>query len=182
MSSGLYVQYEGVTFDTVRAALCAVYFLRKDMPVEEWTEALRYVVPSQHNFENPIEPGRQDTWIQYWIDSDGRETQDYNQCGENRALKTAWVSVRFLGRRAETWAKAFHHLIQRKSVPVIFQEYCNANMLEHVSPIVPVNVDYFGIGNTTVAHDLSFTLTYMETISLGWQPLEYVSVAPGKMG
>jgi hypothetical protein len=181
MSGGLHVQYEGVTFDNVRAALCAIYFWRKDMPVEEWKEALRYVVPSQHNFENPIEPGSQDTWIQYWIDSDGRETQDYNQYGENRALKIACISVRFLGKRAEMWAKAFHHLIQRKSVPVILQEYCNATMLEHVSPIVPINVDYFGVGNTTVAHDLSFMLTYMETIKLGWQSLEYISVAPGKI-
>jgi hypothetical protein len=181
MSIGIHVRYDGVTFDNVQAALCAIYFLYKDMPQEEWKEALRYVVPMQHNFENPIEPGSQDTWIQYWIDEDERLTQDFNQHNENRVMKASRITVRFLGKRAEVWAKAFHHLIKRRSVPVILQDYCNATMLEHVSPIVPVNVDYFGVGNTTVAHDLSFTLQYMETVELGWKPLEYISVAPGEV-
>jgi hypothetical protein len=55
-------------------------------------------------------------------------------------------------------------------------------MLEYVSPIVPMNVDYFGVGNTTIAFDLSFELIYREYIELGWKPLEYISVAPGSMG
>jgi len=194
------IAYDGVTFDNVRSALCAVYFLTPDMieiadkilneePVDAekkkafddvWLEALGYVVPMQHNFENPIKPGSQDTWIQFWIDEDDRQTQDYNVSNRNETLKVAHITVRFLGVRAEAWAKAFHHLIKRKSVPRYFLEYCNAQMLDYVSPIVPVNVDYFG-ANTTIAHDLSFSLVYEEYMKFDWKPLEFISLAPGEI-
>jgi hypothetical protein len=171
--------YTGVTFDTVRAALAASYFLYTDMPQEEWQAAFTYVVPMQHNFENPIEPGSQDTWIQYWIDDDDRLTQDYNAGDANGTMKVARITVRFLGRRAEVWAKAFHHLTNRKTVQQYFAEYCNAEMLEYVSPIVPINVDYFKVGNTTIAYDLSFSLRYMEYMEFEHEPLAYIAVAPG---
>jgi hypothetical protein len=172
MSTGLEITYTGLSFATMRAALASVYFLYKDMSQEAWMEALKYVVPTQHNFENPIEPGSQDTWIQFWIDEDDRLTQDFNEGNANRTLKAATITVRFLGRRAEVWAKAFHHLIQRKNVPLYFFEYCNGTMLDYISPIVPINVDYFGVGNTTIAHDLSFKLCYEEYMELDRQPLE----------
>jgi hypothetical protein len=176
------IEYEGVNFDNLRAAIAATYFLYEDMPQEAWLEALRYVVPMQHNFENPIEPGSQDTWIQFWIDEDDRLTQDANVDDANGVQKVARVTLRFLGRRGEVWAKAFHHLTKRKSVPVYFAEYCNAEMLEYISPIVPINVDYFKVGNTTVAHDLSFSLHYIEYMRFNNEPLEYISMAPGAMG
>jgi hypothetical protein len=181
---GLYCRYAGANFATVRAALCAIYFLDLENPMSkaEWQECLQYVVPMQHNWNGVIKPGSQDTWIQYWIDQDDRWTQDSISQGQDTALKLAKISVRFLGVRAEEWAKAFHHLTKRQSIPLIFQEYCNGRMLEYVSPIVPQNVDYFGAGNTTIAHDLSFDLRYEESIDLGWKPLEYISVAPGKLG
>jgi len=179
--SGLDIKYEGVTLDNVRAAVCAIYFLYENMPEEEWREALGYVVPSQHNFENPIKPGSQDTWIQVWIDEDDRLTQDYNEDNKNQTMKVARITLRFLGVRAEVWAKAFHHLTKRRSVPSYFQEYCNAVTLEYISPIVPINVDYFGVGNTTVAYDLSFDLQYNEFMELDAEPLEYVSVPLGKI-
>jgi hypothetical protein len=179
---GLEIEYEGVSFNSVRSALAATYFMYEDMPQDEWLKALGYVLPMQHNFQNPIEPGSQDTWIQFWIDEDDRLTQDYNAHNANITLKAARITVRFMGRRAETWAKAFHHLTKRKSVQAYFADYCNAEMLEYVSPIVPINIDYFGVGNTVVAHDLSFTLRYEEVMKFDWQPLEYVSVAAGKMG
>jgi len=175
------IKYEGVTFDNVRAALCATYFLYEGMPQEEWYEALKYVVPMQHNFESPIEPGSQDTWIQFWIDEDDRITQDYNTGNQNQAVKLARITVRFLGARAEVWAKAFHHLIKRKSVSTYFMEFCNATMLDYVSPIVPMNVDYFGVGNTTIAHDLSFNLQYDENMEFDWEPLDYISMSDGKI-
>ena len=180
--SGPEIKYEGVSFDTIRAALCATYFIYEGMPEDEWKRALEYVVPMQHNFENPIKPGSQDTWIQFWIDEDDRLTQDYNERNRNQTVKVAHIMVRFLGRRAETWAKAFHHLTKRKSVPMYFAEYCNGMMLEYVSPIVPMNVDYFGVGNTTVAHDLSFYLRYEEFMDFDWKPLDYISVASGEIG
>jgi hypothetical protein len=175
------IVYEGVSFAGVRAAIAATYFMYPDMPESAWKEALKYVLPMQHNFQNPIEPGSQDTWIQFWIDDDDRLTQDANAGDANGTQKVARVSLRFLGRRAEVWAKSFHHLTERKSVPMYFAEYCNAEMLEYISPIVPINVDYFKVGNTTIAHDLSFSLHYMEYMEFGNEPLEYVSVAPGKI-
>ena len=177
--SGLEIKYEGVTFANVRAALCATYFMHKDISVEEWKEALRYVVPMQHNFENPIKPGTQDTWIQFMIDEDDRLTQDYFVHERNQTQKVARITVRFLGKRAEVWAKAFHHLTKRRSVPYYFHEYCNATTLEYITPIVPMNVDYFGVGNTTIAHDLTFGLHYYEYMEFEWEPLEYISVPDG---
>ena len=174
------IEYGGASFANVRAALTATYFMYEDMPEDKWREALGYVLPMQHNWENPIQPGSQDTWIQFWIDNDDRLTQDYNADNANLTMKTAQITVRFLGARAETWAKAFHHLVKRKMVPVYFDEYCNGKMLEYVGPIVPMNVDYFGVGNTTIAHDLSFTLQYEEVMKFDWRPLEYISLAPGE--
>jgi hypothetical protein len=194
------IVYEGVTFDNIRAALAATYFMTAEMlevaakianveivsteqkeAIESaWREALKYVVPMQHNFENPITPGSQDTWIQFWIDEDDRLTQDYNVGDRNETQKAARITVRFLGAKAEAWAKAFHHLIKRKSVPRYFLEYCNAQMLDYVSPIIPINVDYFG-ANTTIAHDLSFNLVYAEYMKFNWKPLEFISLAPGEI-
>lgn len=176
--SGL--KYSGVTFANLRAALCATYFLKNGMSVSEWKRSLRYVVPSQHNWENPIKAQSQDTWIQYWIDSDDRLSQDYNAGEINEVMKTARVTLRFLGAQAEMWAKAFHHLTKRKSVADIFYEYCQAHILEYVSPIMPINVDYFAAGNTTIAFDLTFELQYLESIELGFKPLECISMPPGE--
>jgi hypothetical protein len=181
MGIGPEIVYEGVNFASVRAAVAATYFMYEGMPESEWKEALGYVVPMQHNFQNPIDVESQDTWIQYWIDEDERLTQDANADDANGAQKVARITLRFLGRRAEVWAKAFHHLTKRRSVPEYFAEYCNAQMLEYVSPIIPVNVDYFGTGNTAIAHDLSFSLRYMEYMKFGSEPLEYISVAPGQI-
>jgi hypothetical protein len=175
------IEYVGVNFASLRAAVAAIYFMYPGMPESEWRESLRYVIPMQHNFQNPIEPGSQDTWIQFWIDDDDRLTQDANADDANGTQKVARVTLRFLGRRAEVWAKAFHHLTKRKSVPVYFAEYCNAEMLEYVSPIIPMNVDYFKIGNTTVAHDLGFSLRYMEYMKFNNEPLGYVSTASGEI-
>jgi len=174
------IEYSGVTFENVRKALCATYFLYDGMSEEEWEEALKYVVPMQHNFENPIEPGSQDTWIQFWIDEDDRLTQDYNTGDQNQTAKAARITVRFLGVRAEVWAKAFHHLTKRRSVAAHFMGFCSATMLDYVCPIVPINVDYFG-ANTTVAHDLSFNLSYDEVMKFDWEPLEYISIPDGKI-
>lgn len=175
------IEYIGVTFNNVRALLCDIYFLREGMAENEWRRCLQYVVPMQHNFENPIKPGGQNTWIQFWIDQDERHTQDYNSADENIALKEARITVRFLGEEAEMWAKAFHHLTKRKSVAMYILERCNGQRLEYVSPIVPMNIDYFGVGNTTVAHDVSFTVVYEEIMKLDWEPLEYVSTGSGEM-
>ena len=181
MANGLEIKYTGVTFDSVRSALCAMYFLYDGMPKEEWRESLKYVLPEQHNFQNPIIPGGQDTWIQFWINEDDRWTQDYNERSSNEAVKVAHITVRFLGRRAEVWAKAFHHITQRRGVTGYFLEYCNGELLEYVGPIVPMNVDYFGVGNTTIAHDISFKIAYREALELDREPLEFISLPGGEI-
>ena len=175
------IEYEGVTFENLRAAICASYFLTEGMSQEEWQRALGYVIPMQHNFENPITPGSQDTWIQYMVDEDDRLTQDYNTADTNETHKVARITLRFLGVRAEVWAKAFHHLIKRKSVAGYFREYCNAEMLDYISPIVPMPVDYFGAGNTTMAHDLTFNLCYMEVMQFDREPLDFISIPEGEI-
>jgi hypothetical protein len=151
------------------------------MSQEDWEEAQRFVTVMQHNFSTPIDPGTQDTWIQFWIDEDDRLTQDENRYDGNQTQKVARITLRFLGVRGETWAKAFHHLTKRKSVAYFFAEYCNATMLPYIGPIVPINVDYFGVGNTTIAHELSFKLHYVERVEFGNQPLEYISLGAGEM-
>jgi len=186
---------EGVTFGSVRDALCLMYFGFDGMTEEEWLAAHKYVVPLQHNFDNPIEAGSQDTCIEYWIDDDDRLTQDHNEqtvarddndvetdvyC--NSAQKLARITVRFIGKYAESWAKVFQHLTKRESVAKIFLEYCNATFLEYIGKIVPVNVDYFGVAGTAVAFDIVADLQYNEVISLPSNRLNYVSLGNGAMG
>jgi hypothetical protein len=178
--SGPDIAYSGVSFESVRDALCATYF-GNNVTEEEYNEVIKFVVPMQHNFENPIEPGSQDTWIQYFLDEDDRLTQDYNIRDRNETLKVARITIRFLGRRAETWAKAFHHLTKRKGVPHYFAELCNGVMLEYVGPIIPMPVDYFKVGNAVIAHDLSFSIVYKEYMKFDWEPLELISIGPSEI-
>ena len=168
--AGPILNISGVSFDSVRVAIADLYFRHTGMDpttpegVAEFEAALEYVVPMQHNFENPIAPGTQDTWIQYWIDDDDRLTHDHSLSNVNAVQKVAQVTLRFLGRRAEAWAKAFHHLTKHKYCAMIFNVYCNAMLLPYVSSIVTRNVDYFGVGNTTKAFTLRFKLQYDEVL------------------
>jgi hypothetical protein len=78
-----YLITEGLTFSNLRAALAMVYFGYVDMSDQYWSDALRHVVPMQHNIENPISLMKidgslaaRDTFIEFWIDDDDRLTQD----------------------------------------------------------------------------------------------------------
>lgn len=184
--AGLDLRIYGVNFDTVKEALVALYFKYKDMPLAELEVCRGFVLPMQHNFEQPIKPGSQDTWIQFWIDNDDRMTQDTNKDGINWTIKVAHITLRFLGARAEAWAKAFHHLSGKQTPNTIWYHYCNGQALEYISPIIPTNVDYFGVGNSTVAFTVSFNLKYEE--GLDYRPVKgedtlkklmYISLAPG---
>jgi len=186
--AGLELRVYGVTFETVREALVSLYFKYPNMPPDELEECRKYVIPMQHNFEQPIEPGTQDTWIQYWIDTDDRLSQDYNEKGINWTQKVAHITVRFLGARAESWAKVFHHLCGRQTPNLIWYYYCHAESLEYITPIIPTNVDYFGVGNTTIAFTISFNLKYQE--GLDYRPqrgvnsdqrLLYISLMSGSL-
>ena len=177
--AGLDLRIYGVNFETVREALVALYFKHPHMTKKELHEARGYVVPMQHNFEQPIEPGSQDTWIQFWIDNDDRITQDRNKDGINWTTKVAHITVRFLGTRAESWAKAFHHLAGRQTPNMIWHYYCNAVSLEYISPIIPINVDYFGASNTTLAFSVSFNLQYEE--GLDFRPVQGEDTTPSLM-
>jgi len=186
--AGLDLRIYGVNFDTVREALVALYFKYKDMPLTELNRCRGYVLPMQNNFEQPIIPGGQDTWIQFWIDNDDRMTQDKNIKGINWTQKVSHITVRFLGERAEAWAKAFHHMCGRQTPNMIWYHYCNAESLEYISPIIPINVNYFGVGNTSVAFSISFNLKYQE--GLDFRPVQgedttprlmYISLAEGNI-
>lgn len=186
--AGLDLRIYGVNFDSVREALVSLYFKHADMSDVELIESRAYVIPMQHNFQQPVKPGSQDTWIQFWIDNDDRLTQDRNEEGINWTQKLAHITVRFLGERAEAWAKAFHHLCGRETPNYIWNYYCNAEALEYISPIIPINIDYFGVGNTTVGFAISFNLKYQE--GLDFRPvrgedttprLKYISLAEGSI-
>ena len=186
--AGLDLRIYGVNFDTVKEALVALYFKYQGISEEELEQCRGFVLPMQHNFEQPIIPGSQDTWIQFWIDNDDRMTQDTNKDGINWTSKVAHITVRFLGVRAEAWAKAFHHFSGRQTPNMIWYHYCNGESLEYVTPIIPTNVDYFGSGNTTIAFTLSFNLKYHE--GLDYRPvagddtnykLKYISLAAGEL-
>ena len=178
----------GVTFETVRDAITSLFFEYEGMTEEEYNKCKEYVVPMRHNWENPLEgkSEKNDTWIQYWIGSDDRLTSDYNDTEYNVCHKVATVQLRFFGRRAEAWAKSFHHLTKRKSCDKIFSAICNAGMFGYVSPITPVNVDYFGTGNTELAFSVVFHLEYDEMLdfskgSSGGDRLMYISFPPGNI-
>ena len=178
----------GVTFESVREAVTALFFEYDGMSEEEFARCMEYVVPMRHNWENPLEGKgeKNDTWIQYWIQSDDRLSSDYNDTEYNVCHKVATIQLRFFGRRAEAWAKSFHHLTKRRSCDKIFQAICNAGMFGYVSQITPVNVDYFGVGNTELAFSVVFQLEYDEMLdfsqgSSGGDRLEYISFPPGNI-
>lgn len=186
--AGLDLRIYGVNFDTVKEALVALYFKYPAITKEELDRCRKFVIPMQNNFEQPIKPESQDTWIQFWIDNDDRMSQDYNKDGINWTTKVAHITVRFLGERAEAWAKAFHHFSGRETPNTIWYHYCNGQSLEYVSPIIPTNVNYFGVGNTSVAFTLSFNLKYDEGLDFRpakgqdtLQRLTYISLAPGNI-
>ena len=186
---------DGVTFENVRSALACIYFgITIDSTPEEYARAREYVVPMQHNFENPIRPGSDDTFIEYWIDDDDRLTQDWMKSGwkenadgeavpvrTNSCEKLARVTLRFLGVQAESWAKMIHHLTKRDIVAMMFHEWCNASALEYIGPIRPTNVDYFGVQNTTIGFDIVMQLQYTEVIELTAQHIEFLSLAEGTL-
>lgn len=176
----------GVTFESVREAVTSLFFEYEGMTEEEFEKCEQYVVPMRHNWENPLEGSgeKNDTWIQYWIQDDDRLSSDYNDMEYNICHKVATIQLRFFGRRAEAWAKSFHHLTKRKSCDKIFSAICNAGMFGYVSPITPVNVDYFGTGNTELAFSVVFRLEYDERLdfsegSSGGDRLMYISFPPG---
>jgi hypothetical protein len=180
--------YQGLSFETLRTALTAIYWYDPEVTDGSWIKNNRYVVPRQHNWTNPVDEDEKggyakDTYIQYWIDSDDRIGEDYNE-GEYEAVqKAADISLRFIGARAEQWAKAFHHLARRTVVGEILHDFCNGGMLDYIRPIIPMNIDYFKTGNSVIAFDTGFTLHYVEYMDLSdlRQPLQYVSVAPGSI-
>jgi hypothetical protein len=159
-----------------------MYFYREGMPPKECEDCLRYILPMQHNINNPLNSGdAKDTFIEYWIARDERLTQDFIEYNTDKTNKLALVDLRFLGVDAETWAKAFHHITQRENVAQIFAVLCGASILEYIGAIRPINVDYFGVGNSSIAFDMSIQLQYAESIKLDWKPLEYISAAPGEI-
>lgn len=184
--AGLDLRIYGVNFDTVKEALVSLYFKYDGIPLAELEECRKYVIPMQHNFEQPIKPDGQDTWIQFWIDNDDRMTQDSNKDGINWTQKVSHITVRFLGTRAEAWAKAFHHLCGRQTPNLIWWYYCCGEALEYVSPVIPVNVNYFGVGNTSLAFSVGFNLKYQEGLdfrpdAVETQRLKYISLAEGNI-
>ena len=173
-------RYIGVNFTTLRMALFLLFFGEDEGRWRDTdSEKYKYIIPMQGNFDNPLAGNyAKDTFIQYWIDWDESLTQDdyieIDGVGYNRQKCVANVLVRFIGKEAETWVKAFRHLTKRNNVGEIWGGVCNAEKLEYTAPVRPRKV-YFSGMNSQIAFDIRFKLYYDELISLNWQPLEGIN-------
>lgn len=184
------IPYKGLSFRTLRLALINMYLYKPDMTEEQGKALEKYVLPMQHNLENPLntqggDPAK-DTFIEYWIVEDDRLVQDAQGWSDdggatNETWKTALIDLRFVGADAETWAKAFHHITKRPKVHKDFFLLCRGELFEYIGPIRPVNVDYFGTGNSSIAFDVTVRIKYKESIDLSWLPLEYLSMPGGEL-
>lgn len=168
--------YKGVTFNNLRQSLYYIYYGLSYDPVE----AFKYIIPMQNNFFNPIEIDSFNTYIQYFIEEDEPLTQDTAGYNTNYTHKVAHCMLRFVGKDAEEWAKMFHHLTKQAEVAKIFAQVCQAQRLEYVSSILPVNIDFSG-KNSLIAFDVDFKLQYVESIDLSFEPLARVSLASGSV-
>lgn len=172
-----YTGYYGVNFNNMRKALYLLYFGHRNGECNDFATPLyKYIIPMQGNFDDPLQLNEKDTYIMYWIEKDDAITQDdytidENDKGWNRQKCVASILIRFVGKDAENWAKAFRHLAKRKGVTEIWSGVCNAERLLYTSPILPRRVSYFG-KNSQIAFDVRIKLYYDEVISTGWQPLE----------
>lgn len=168
-------EYSGVTFNNVRQALAYLYygkdFVRK--------KAFKYIIPMQANFMNPLSHLDKDTYIQYFIETDKHLTQDQFGYNTNYVHKFAHIRMRFVGKKAEMWAKAMHHLTKRRDTYAIFMGTCQAERLEAVGDIIPTPVTFNG-KNVHIAFDTVIRLYYKESIHIeSWEALADVELAHG---
>lgn len=169
-------KYYGVNFNNIRKALYLLFFGVDGGNCNNFdAPKYKYIIPMQGDFENPLQLKEYDTFALFWIEKDESLTQDDyvvddNNNGWNRQKCVATITVRFIGKEAEDWAKSFRHLAKRSGVTEIWSGVCNAEKLEYTAPIRPRRVYYTGL-NSQVAFDLQFKLYYDEVISTGWKPL-----------
>lgn len=171
-------RYYGVNFNNLRKALYLIYFGTDDGACESFdSPKYKYLIPLQGNFENPVEPGSKDTYIQYWIENDTSLTRDgFRQEGDdswNEQKCVAAILLRFVGRDAEDWARAFRHMCLRQDIGAIWSGVCNAEKLAFTAPLVPRKLYNHGL-SATIGFDIRFKLYYDECIATGWKPLEGV--------
>ena len=169
-------KYLGVNFNNLRKALYLLYFGVDNGNCNSFdSPKYKYIIPMRGNFDNPMDFEESDTYIMYWIEEDKSLTEDdYVQDGEigyNRQKCVANILVRYVGKEAEDWAKAFRHLCKRNGVTDIWSGVCNAEKLFYTSPIIPRKINYSGL-NSQIAFDVRFKLYYDESMNTGWKPLE----------
>lgn len=173
--------YLGVNFANLRKALYLMYFGADEGACNDFNSPkYRYIIPMQGNFENPLELNDKDTFIMYWIEKDESLTQDDYDTKDidfpvNRQKCVASILVRFIGKEAENWVKAFRHLTKREGISYIWSSVCNAEKLEYTSPVIPRKIVYSGL-NSQIGFDIRFKLYYDEVISTGWKPLTGVKI------
>lgn len=170
-------RYYGVNYNNLRKALYLLYFGVDEGKCNDFSSPkYKYIIPMQGNFDNPLQGiDANDTYIQYWIETDKSLTQDDyviddDNKGWNRQKCVATILLRFIGKEAEDWSKAFRHLAKRNGVTEIWSGVCNAERLECAFPIVPRRINFAG-KNSQVAFDTRVKLYYDEVISTGWKPL-----------
>lgn len=175
-------KYNGCSFNSLACALAYMYFgptWPTKLDADGNYSVMKYIIPMKQDFENPIQPGTKDTFIQYFISLDEALTQ--SQLGYNTELnfnKLATCNVRFIGAQAESWAKAWHHRTKRDDVQNIFADCCNGRLLESDSGIRPTVVFNFG-KNAEIAFDLTFYVSYIESCDVDWTELTGVDLGEG---
>lgn len=183
-------RFTGVNFNNLRKALYLMFFGidpiydKNGKMIDAYSQHFespkyKYIIPMQGNFENPLELNDKDTFIQYWISEDRSLTQDDYTEDENgvavdRQKCVATVLIRFIGKEAETWVRAFRHMTKRTTVGEIWYGVCNAEKLEYTMPIIPRKINYFG-KNSQIAFDVRFKLYYDECIRTGWEELKGIN-------
>ena len=190
--------YTGVNFNNLRKALYLMFFGADPLldkngePVKDANGEViyqcndfrspkyKYIIPMQGNFDNPLEGNyAKDTFIMYWIERDSSLTQDdYTEDNDgvavNRQKCVAQILLRFVGKEAETWVKAFRHLTKRSGMGELWSGVCNAEKLEYTSPVIPHRINFFG-KNSQIAFDVRFKLYYDECIRTNWLPLKGIN-------
>ena len=173
----------GVSYETVRLFLYHTYFGRVVSPAEDeanYHAKKKYILPLKDDYESPAIFNEFDTYIQYFIMRDRKVGKDMLNYKQNEAKKVAQILLRFVGAEAEVWAKALHHIHERKDFQANIMDDCNGVSMPQIGDILSNQVKFFG-NNTSLAFDVIIHIEYTELIELDFKPLETFSMASGKI-
>lgn len=181
------IEHSGLTFDRFRKALTWIFFgndeWKEDSPL--FREAMKKVIPMQYNIMlptgNPMVESMYDSdsdIIQFWITSDDRITHNMIRQDLSSVDRVANITVRFLGKNSEMFAKTMGHMHGRTKANAIISLYTNGGLLDYIGPIVPQNIPLFKTGDNFIAYSVEIMIRYMDIMKIsknGVGILKYLS-------